>query len=104
METITFARPPADTQLVYTLYVTWTSPDSAPEQSFASTNALLSLSDGSVTEEVQMEAKAYSGEKHWLAACLLLNGSSETAFNLRPLNSFFTKRPDEEVPDGGGDD
>ena len=103
MDTITFARPSADTQLVYTLYVTWTAPDSASQPSFASTNALLSISDGSVTEEVQMEAKAYSGEKHWLAACLLLNGSSESAFQLRPLNSFITKRPDKEVRDGGGD-
>ena len=96
-ETITFARPTEDTQLVYTLYVAWTAPESGPKPNLASTNSLVSLSDGSLTEEVELEVAAYSGEKFWLAACLLLDGSSESAFHLQPLNTFFTKQPDKEV-------
>ena len=86
-----------DTQLVYTLYVSWTALASGPKPSFSSTNALVSFSDGSLTEEVELEATAYSGEKFWLAACLLLDGSLKSTFQLRPLNAFFTKRPDKEV-------
>ena len=96
-ETITFNRPAVDTQLVYTLYATRTAPASGPKPSIASTNALVSLSDGSLTEEVELEAAAYSGEKFWLAACLLLDGSLGSTFQLRPLNAFFTKQPDKEV-------
>ena len=44
-----------------------------------------------------MEAAAYSWERHWLAACLLINGSTEASFQLKPLNVFFTKTLDEEV-------
>ena len=97
METITFSRPSEDAPRVYTLYVTWTPPTLGPEPSFASTNTWISFSDGSVTEEVHMEAAAYGGERHWLAACLLINGSMDTSFQLKPLNVFFTKTPDEEV-------
>ena len=97
METITFSRPSEDAPRVYTLYVTWTPPTSGPQSSFAATNTWISFSDGSVTEEVPMEASAYGGERHWLAACLLMNGSADASFQLKPLNVFFTKTPDEEV-------
>ena len=65
METITFARPSEDAPHVYTLYVTWTPPTSGSESGFAATNTWISFSDGSVTEEVPMEAAAYGGERHW---------------------------------------
>lgn len=103
-ETITFNRPEVDTQLVYTLYAKWTAPASGPKPSIASTNALVSLSDGSLTEEVELEATAYSGEKFWLAACLLLDGNLGSTFQLRPLNVFFTKRPEKEVGKSDIDD
>ena len=41
--------------------------------------------------------KVYGGERRWLAGCLLLAGGSEPTFQLRPLNVFFTEKPDEEV-------
>ena len=41
--------------------------------------------------------KVYGGERRWLAGCLLLAGGPEPTFQLRPLNVFFTEKPDEEV-------
>ena len=41
--------------------------------------------------------KVYGGERRWLAGCLLLAGGAEPTFQLRPLNVFFTEKPDEEV-------
>ena len=41
--------------------------------------------------------KVYGGERRWLAGCLLLSGGADPSFQLRPLNVFFTERPDEEV-------
>lgn len=32
-----------------------------------------------------------------MAGCLLLAGGAEPTFQLRPLNVFFTEKPDEEV-------
>merc|ERR1712179_878293 len=62
--------------------------------------AFVSLSDGSTTEEIKMEASVYGGERHWLAGCLLLSGSqNDPAYQLRPLNVFFSVRPDVEVPE-----
>merc|ERR1712032_1399065 len=46
-----------------------------------------------------MGAKVYGGERRWLAGCLLLTGGAEPTFQLRPLNVFFTEKPDEEMPD-----
>ena len=41
--------------------------------------------------------KVYGGERRWLAGCLLLTGGADPTFQLRPLNVFFTEKPDEEV-------
>jgi len=98
VETITFAQPEV-AQAVYTVFVDWTAPEGVDDASFDDTNAWVTLTDGSITEEINMRASSYGGERHWLAGCLLLAGENEPAFQFRAINAFFTKRPDEEVPD-----
>jgi len=98
VETITFNKPSGDTPAVYTVFVEWTAPQGL-DASFADTNAWVSLTNGSITEDIEMKSNVYGGERHWLAGCLLIGGNTAHDFQLRALNAFFTERPDEEVPD-----
>merc|ERR1712212_361769 len=79
--------------------VTGTGGPGVETVTFPDTNAWVSLTDATITEEIHMEAKVYGGERRWLAGCLLLAGGAEPTFQLRPLNVFFTEKPDEEMPD-----
>ena len=128
VETVTFKQPTSsETKHVYTVYVEWTAPIGNEDATFPNTNTWVSLTDGTITEEIHMEAKVtsyhfehkrisckkscqtafyrfltkslkvYGGERRWLAGCLLLAGGAEPTFQLRPLNVFFTEKPDEEV-------
>jgi len=100
VETITFNQPSDDTPAVYTIFLEWTAPAGQEEETLAGTKAFVSLSDGSTTEEIKMKSSEYGGERHWLAGCLLLSGShNDPAYQLRPLNAYFSVRPDIEVPD-----
>jgi len=98
VETITLKQPSGDAPAVYQLFVEWTAPGGV-ETSFASSSAYVSLTDGSITEEIHMKADVYGGERRWFAGCLLLQGNTEPKFQLRATNAFFTERPDDEVPD-----
>ena len=97
METITFSQPKGDTPSVYTVFVAWTAPAGQEAKNFAETKAWVSLTDGSLTEDIEMKSDVYGGEIHWLAGCLLIGGGSDPAFQFRALNAFFSERPDEEV-------
>ena len=58
VETVTFKQPASsDTKHVYTVYVEWTAPIGNEEATFPDTNAWVSLTDGTITEEIHMEAK-----------------------------------------------
>ena len=58
VETVTFKHPTSsETKHVYTVYVEWTAPIGNEEASFPDTNAWVSLTDGTITEEIHMEAK-----------------------------------------------
>jgi len=98
VETITFNKPSGDKPAVYTVFVDWTA-SAGQDASFADSSAWVSLTDGSITEDIEMKANVYGGERHWLAGCLLIGGNTDPAFQFRALNAFFTERPDEEVPD-----
>jgi len=99
VETITFSQPKGETPSVYTVFVAWTAPAGQEAKNFAETKAWVSLTDGSLTEDVEMKSDVYGGEIHWLAGCLLIGGGSDPAFQFRALNAFFSERPDEEMPD-----
>merc|ERR1712055_100169 len=63
VETVTFKKPTSsDTKHVYTVYVEWTAPIGNEDATFPDTNAWVSLTDGTITEEIHMEAKVYGGE------------------------------------------
>ena len=58
VETVTFKQPTSsDTKHVYTVYVEWTAPIGNEDATFPDTNAWVSLTDGTITEEIHMEAK-----------------------------------------------
>ena len=99
VETITFNQPTGEAQHVYTIYVEWTAPVGDTDAAFSASNTWVSLTDGTITEEIHMEPKNYGGERRWLAGCLLTGGKSDHGFQLRPFKTFFSEKPDEEVPD-----
>ena len=58
IETVTFKQPTSsETKHVYTVYVQWTAPIGNEAATFPDTNAWVSLTDGTITEEIHMEAK-----------------------------------------------
>ena len=58
VETVTFKQPTSsETKHVYTVYVEWTAPIGNEAATFPDTNAWVSLTDGTITEEIHMEAK-----------------------------------------------
>ena len=61
VETVTFKQPTsAETKHVYTVYVEWTAPIGNEAATFTDTNTWVSLTDGTITEEIHMEAKVTS--------------------------------------------
>jgi len=100
IQTITFDQPADGTPSVYTIFIEWNAPASEVGEKLGGTDAFISLSDGTITEEIKMDATEFGGERRWLAGCLLLSGSAnDPSYQLRPLKVFFTERPDTEVPD-----
>ena len=58
VETVTFKQPTSsETKHVYTVYVEWTAPIGNEAATFTDTNTWVSLTDGTITEEIHMEAK-----------------------------------------------
>jgi len=94
-ETITFHNVGSQQETVYMIFVQNYGYNPSAEE-FKSSSAHLSITDGLVTSNVEMNARSYNGEKHWLAGCLKIVG---TSYEFMPLNVFFNSQPDEEVPD-----
>jgi len=101
VQTITFNQLADDTPAVYTIFVEWNAP-AGQKETLAETKARVTLTDGTITEEIQMKTSKYGGERNWWAGCLIVQKpkkSSDHGFTLKPLNAFLTKRPDVEMPD-----
>ena len=63
---------------------------------FKSSEAHISMTDGVVSHNIDLQASEYKDEKYWLAGCIrFVDGSYE----FMPLNAFFNDKPSEEVPD-----
>merc|ERR1719370_1511367 len=77
VETVTFKQPTSrDTKHVYTVYVEWTAPIGNEAATFPDTNTWVSLTDGTITEEIHMEAKVYGREDSIMFRVLASRGAS----------------------------
>ena len=63
----------------------------------ATSNIVVTVTDGSMTEKIKMDLTNYGDEDFWIAGCYKVNG--EGNLNFSPETAFLNKRPDEEVPD-----
>jgi len=100
VQTITFNQPSDENPAVYTLFARWNAPAGQDKKVLSDMKAWMSLSNGTIMEEIDMDMSEYGGEKHWFAGCLLLSGTDkDSGYQLRPLNIFLSERPDEEMAD-----
>ena len=80
VETVTFKQPTSsETKHVYTVYVEWTAPIGNEAATFTDTNTWVSLTDGTITEEIHMEAKVAS--YHYEHKCFSCKKCCQTAFS-----------------------
>jgi len=94
-ETITFHNVQDQQDQVYMIFVQNYGYNPSPRE-FKNSKAHISITDGIVNANADMDISAYNGEKHWVAGCLKIVGNS---FEFLPLNVYFNDQPDEDVPD-----
>jgi len=80
---------------VYMIFVQHFGSNRIPEE-FRRSEVQIKVTDGEKFSSIKMNPARYSDEKHWVAGCLRITGSS---YQLRPVNMFLNGRPDKEVPD-----
>jgi hypothetical protein len=97
---VQFNKPSDETKNVYTLFARWNAPAGQDKKVLSDMKAWMSLSNGTIMEEINMDMSEYGGEKHWFAGCLLLTGDEKgSGYQFRPLNIFLNERPDQEMAD-----
>jgi len=95
VETVTIHDISENDNNVYMIFAQHFGSSRIPEE-FERSEAQIKVTDGEKFSSVKMNPVSYGGEKHWLAGCLRITGSS---YQLRPVNMFLNARPDTEVPD-----
>ena len=90
VETVTFKQPTSsETKHVYTVYVEWTAPIGNEEATFPDTNTWVSLTDGTITEEIHMEAKVI--EHNGASGKTYLSHAKPTFKQHSPVDIFIEK-------------
>jgi len=95
VETVTIHDIPSYDGNVYMVFVQHYGYNRITEE-FGTSEAQIAISDGVRNSVIQLSPTSYSQEKHWLAGCLKITGSS---YDFSPVNMFLNNRPDQEVPD-----